>query len=123
MTAKEVLEDILAELGDVAHMGVTPDDHRHLCVMLISNRAKVWAFVDSNGGRLTSANANDGSSEGRQEQTRLEPDAVRGVDAELQGVLDGDDPLVVGDEGNEHVEQRRVAARGAAADEDIAAGV
>ena len=46
-----------------------------------------------------------------------------GVDAELQGVLDGDDPLVVGDEGNEHVEQRRVAAPGAAADEDIAAGV
>ena len=31
--------------------------------------------------------------------------------------------LVVGDEGNERVEQRRVAARGAAADEDIAAGV
>ena len=30
---------------------------------------------------------------------------------------------VVGDEGNEHVEQRRVAARGAAADEDIGAGV
>ena len=41
----------------------------------------------------------------------------------FQGVLDGDDPLVVGDEGNERVEQRRVAARGAAADEDIAAGV
>ena len=37
--------------------------------------------------------------------------------------LDGDDPLVVGDEGNERVEQRRLAARGAAADEDIAAGV
>ena len=32
-------------------------------------------------------------------------------------------PLVVGDEGNEHVEQRRVAARGAAAQEDIVAGV
>ena len=37
--------------------------------------------------------------------------------------FDGDDPLVVGDEGNEHVEQRRVAARGAAAQEDIAAAV
>ena len=51
------------------------------------------------------------------------PDAVRGVDGELQGVLDGDDPLVVGDEGNERFEQRRLAAHGAAAHEDIAAGV
>ena len=41
----------------------------------------------------------------------------------LQGILDGDDPLVVGDEGNERVEQRRLAAPGAAAHEDIAAGV
>ena len=54
---------------------------------------------------------------------RLEPDAVRGVDPQLQGVLDGDDPLVVGDELDERVEQRRLAAPGAAAHEDIPAGV
>ena len=54
---------------------------------------------------------------------RLEADAVPGVDPELQGVLDGDDPLVVGEEGNEGVEQRRLAAPGAAAHEDIPADV
>ena len=54
---------------------------------------------------------------------RLEPDAVRGVDAELQGVLDGDDPLVVGDECNQGVEERRLAAAGAAAHENVAPGV
>ena len=54
---------------------------------------------------------------------RLEPDAVRAVDAQLEGVLDGDDPLVVGQECDEGVEQRRLAAAGAAAHEDIPAGV
>ena len=54
---------------------------------------------------------------------RLEPDAVRGVDPQLQGVLDGDDPLVVGDKCDERIEERRLAAPGAAADEDIAARV
>ncbi len=54
---------------------------------------------------------------------RLEPDAVWGVDPQLQGVLDGDDPLVVGDEFDEGIEQRRLAAAGAAAHEDVAAGV
>ena len=46
-----------------------------------------------------------------------------GVDPQLQGVLDGDDPLVVGDEFDEGIEQRRLAAAGAAAHEDIAARV
>ena len=45
------------------------------------------------------------------------------VDAQFQGVLDGDDPLVVGDEGNERVQQRRLPAPRAAAHEDIPAGV
>ena len=38
-------------------------------------------------------------------------------------VLDGDDPLVVGDEFDEGVEERRLAAAGAAAHENVAAGV
>ena len=54
---------------------------------------------------------------------RLEPDAVRGVDPQLQGILDGDDPLVVRDEGNEGIEERRLAAPGAAAHQNVAAGV
>ena len=44
------------------------------------------------------------------EPARLEADAVRGVDAELQRVFDRDDPLVVGDEGDERIEERRLAA-------------
>ena len=54
---------------------------------------------------------------------RLEADAVRGVDAEFQGVLDGDDPLVVGEQLDERVEERRLAAAGAAAHQDVALGV
>ena len=54
---------------------------------------------------------------------RLEADAVRGVDPKLQGVLDRHDPLVGGDEFDEGIEQRGLAAAGAAAHEDVAAGV
>ena len=43
---------------------------------------------------------------------RLEPDAIRRVDPQLKRVLDGDDPLVVGEEFNEGVEQRGLAAAG-----------
>ena len=57
------------------------------------------------------------------EPSRLEPDAVRRVDPQLQGVLDGDDPLVVGDEFNQRVEERRLAAPGAAAHQNIPARV
>lgn len=71
MTAKEVLEEILAEIGDVAHISVTPDGHQHLSVMLISNHAKGWAFVDPNSGRLHSASANDGTAKGRSEEEHL----------------------------------------------------
>ena len=49
------------------------------------------------------------------ESARLKPDAVRGVDAQLERVLDRDDPLVGGDEFNERVEECRLAAAGAAA--------
>jgi len=44
---------------------------------------------------------------------------VRLVQLELGCVLDGDDPLVVGDERRERVEQRRLAGAGTAADEDV----
>ena len=57
------------------------------------------------------------------ESARLEADAVRGVDPQLERVLDGDDPLVGGDEFDERIEERRLAAAGAAAHEDVAARV
>ena len=44
-----------------------------------------------------------------------------GVEPQLGGVLDRDDALVLGDEPETHVEQRRLAGAGAAADEDVEA--
>ena len=52
-------------------------------------------------------------------RARLERDDVLLAQLELGGVLDGDDALVVRDEGRQHVEQRRLARAGAAGDEDV----
>ena len=41
------------------------------------------------------------------------------VQLELGGVLDRDDPLVVGDERGQHVQRRRLAGAGAAGDQDV----
>ena len=50
---------------------------------------------------------------------RLQSQDVVLVQLELGGVLDGDDPLVVGDRGGQHVQRRGLARAGAAADEDV----
>ena len=50
----------------------------------------------------------------------LEADAVGPLDAKLQGVLDGDDTLVIGQEFNERIEQRGLARSGAAGNQDVA---
>ena len=52
---------------------------------------------------------------------RLQPHDVGVAQAQLGGVLDGDDPLAVADELRQRVERRRLARAGAAADEDVAA--
>ena len=52
---------------------------------------------------------------------RLEPQHVLLVERELGGVLDGDDPLVLGDERRQHVEGRRLAGARAAGDQDVEA--
>ena len=49
----------------------------------------------------------------------LEPDHVLLLELELGGVLDGDDPLVGGDERRQHVERGRLAGAGAAGDDDV----
>ena len=49
---------------------------------------------------------------------RLEPRDVRAVDAQLGGILDGHDALARVDARGERAEQRRLAARRAAADDD-----
>ena len=54
---------------------------------------------------------------------RLESDAVRRINPQLERVLDGDDPLVVGEQLDEGVQERGLTAPGAAAHEDIPAGV
>ena len=41
------------------------------------------------------------------------------LELELLGVFDGDDALVVGDEGGEHVEQRRLPGAGTAAHDHV----
>ena len=56
-------------------------------------------------------------------RARLERDDVVLAELELGGVLDRDDPLVVGDERREHVEGRRLARAGAAGHEDVEAGL
>ena len=53
----------------------------------------------------------------------LEAQHVVLVQPELGGVLDGDDPLVVGDERRQHVEGRGLAGAGAAGDEDVEAAL
>ena len=45
---------------------------------------------------------------------RLEADAIRALDAKLQGVLDGNYPLVIGEKFNEGIEQRGLARSGSA---------
>ena len=50
----------------------------------------------------------------------LEARAVRGVDAQLERVLNGHDPLVGGQQFDEGIQQRGLAAAGAAAHEDVA---
>jgi hypothetical protein len=52
---------------------------------------------------------------------RLEPRDVLLVELQLGGVLDRDDALALGDEAREHVQQRRLAGAGAAADEHVQA--
>ena len=54
-------------------------------------------------------------------RARLESHDVRVAQAQLGGVLDGDDPLVRADELGQRVERRRLARAGAAADEHVAA--
>src|SRR5207248_5959762 len=49
----------------------------------------------------------------------LESHHVVLVHLELDRVLDGDDPLVIGDERRQHVEQRRLAGPGPAGDEGV----
>ena len=49
----------------------------------------------------------------------LEADDVALPQHQLGGVLDGDDPLAFRDEAGEHVQQRRLAGAGAAADDDV----
>jgi hypothetical protein len=55
--------------------------------------------------------------------TRLERDHVRLPQLELRGVLDRDDPLVVGNERRQHVEGRRLARAGTAGDEEVEPGL
>ena len=55
----------------------------------------------------------------RAELAGLEANAVRVVDPELQGVLDGDDSLVSGKELDEGIEERGLPAPGATGDEDV----
>ena len=50
---------------------------------------------------------------------RLEPRDVLLVQLELGRVLDRDDALALGDEGRQHVQQRRLAGAGAAADQHV----
>ena len=52
-------------------------------------------------------------------RTRLEPRHVFLPQLQLGGVLDRDDALVLGDEAGQHVEQRRLAGAGAAADQAV----
>ncbi len=53
----------------------------------------------------------------------LQPDDVVLLQLQLDGVLDGDDPLALGDEGGQHVEQRRLPGAGAAGDDDVEPGL
>ncbi len=53
----------------------------------------------------------------------LQRDDVLLAELQLGGVLDRDDPLVVGDEGGEDVEGGGLARAGAAGDEDVEAGL
>ena len=52
----------------------------------------------------------------------LEADAVRAVDPELERVLDRDDPLVLGEQFDEGVQERGLPRTGPPGDEDVPAG-
>ena len=52
-------------------------------------------------------------------RTRLQPDDVLLAQLQFGGVLDRDDALVARDERRQHVQRRRLARAGAAADEDV----
>ena len=54
-------------------------------------------------------------------RARLEPRHVLLVELQLGRVLDRDDALLVADEAGQHVEQRRLAGAGAAADQHVQA--
>ena len=74
-------------------------------------------------GRMRSA-LRTRSRIGSRPRPRCSAGATRGdhvslLELQLGRVLDRDDPLVVGDERRQHVEQRRLAGAGAAGDEDV----
>ena len=48
-----------------------------------------------------------------------EPDAVGRVDTEFQGVFDGHDPLIAGQQLDQGIQQRGLPGAGAARDEDV----
>ena len=52
----------------------------------------------------------------------LEAEAVGAVDPEFERVLDGDDPLVFGQQLDQRVEERRLARARASGDQDVPAG-
>ena len=53
----------------------------------------------------------------------FQPDDVVLLQLQFGGVLDGDDAFVVRDEARQRVEQRRLAATGAAGDDDVEPGL
>ena len=56
-------------------------------------------------------------------RARLQADDVVLVQLQLDGVLDGDDALVVGHEARQHVEHRGLAGAGTTGDEDVQAAL
>ena len=54
--------------------------------------------------------------------SRLEAQAVRALDPELERVLDGDDPLLLGKQFDQGVQQRGLARAGASGHQDVAPG-
>ena len=56
------------------------------------------------------------------DRTRLEAQAVGALDPELERVLDGDDPLLLGEQLDQGVEERGLPRAGASGDQDVPAG-
>jgi hypothetical protein len=52
-------------------------------------------------------------------RTRLEPHDVRLLELKLGGVFNRHDPLAIGDERRQHVEQCGLAGAGSSADQDV----